>query len=154
MIMGKCVSSKKYENYEYITAVMISLGMASFLFGQENSSSKESTVVETTIPGIILLASYLACDSFTSNWQVVKFLSSFAADFTTLFLQGKLFTQYKVSSVQMMMGVNLFSCLLTTTSLLEQGAFPAAIAFMSKVYQSNNFNEFLYYLQKSSSQHL
>jgi solute carrier family 35 (adenosine 3'-phospho 5'-phosphosulfate transporter), member B2 len=70
MIMGKCVSSKKYENYEYITAVMISLGMASFLFGQENSS-KGSTVVETTIPGIILLASYLACDSFTSNWQVV-----------------------------------------------------------------------------------
>jgi solute carrier family 35 (adenosine 3'-phospho 5'-phosphosulfate transporter), member B2 len=133
MIMGKCVSSKKYENYEYITAVMISLGMASFLFGQENSSSKGSTVVETTIPGIILLASYLACDSFTSNWQVVYFFSFNWQKLQGSFLQGKLFTQYKVSSVQMMMGVNLFSCLLTTTSLLEQGAFPAATDFMSKV---------------------
>ncbi|XP_059475413.1 adenosine 3'-phospho 5'-phosphosulfate transporter 1 [Neocloeon triangulifer] len=114
MIMGKCVSSKKYENYEYITAVMISLGMAAFLLGQESTSAKGKTVVETTLPGILLLISYLTCDSFTSNWQ------------------GKLFSQYKVSSVQMMLGVNLFSCLLTTTSLLEQGAFPAAAAFMTK----------------------
>ncbi|CAB3382263.1 Hypothetical predicted protein [Cloeon dipterum] len=115
MIMGKCVSSKKYENYEYITAVMISIGMAAFLFGQEGSTvTKGKTVVETTLPGILLLVSYLMCDSFTSNWQ------------------GQLFSQYKVSSVQMMLGVNMFSCLLTTTSLLEQGAFPAAAAFMTK----------------------
>lgn len=134
MIMGKCVTSKKYENYEYITAVMISLGMASFLFGQENTSAKGRTVVETTLPGIILLASYLACDSFTSNWQVEFFYRLMTKNLTfSNFFQGKLFSQYKVSSVQMMMGVNLFSCLLTTTSLLEQGAFPAAAAFMSKV---------------------
>jgi adenosine 3'-phospho 5'-phosphosulfate transporter B2 len=44
-------------------------------------------------------------DSFTSNWQ------------------GELFVQYRMSSIQMMAGVNLFSCLLTTVSLVEQGGF-------------------------------
>lgn len=34
MIMGKCISRKKYENYEYITAILISAGMAFFLMGQ------------------------------------------------------------------------------------------------------------------------
>lgn len=91
MIMGKCVTSKKYENYEYITAVMISLGMASFLFGQENTSAKGRTVVETTLPGIILLASYLACDSFTSNWQVEFFFSLLTKILLVNFFSGKAF---------------------------------------------------------------
>jgi adenosine 3'-phospho 5'-phosphosulfate transporter B2 len=49
------------------------------------------------------LSGYMTCDSFTSNWQ------------------NELFTSYKMSSVQMMCGVNLFSCLLTSASLLQQG---------------------------------
>ncbi len=53
-------------------------------------------------------------DSFTSNWQ------------------NKLFDTYKMSSVQMMCGVNLFSCLLTSASLLQQGIFYSSLAFMSK----------------------
>lgn len=114
MIMGKCISRKKYDNYEYITAVMISLGMALFLLGQEHQQVSGKHAAETTLPGVILLLGYLVCDSFTSNWQ------------------GQLFSQYKVSSVQMMLGVNMFSCLLTSTSLLEQGAFKTAFDFMSQ----------------------
>lgn len=53
-------------------------------------------------------------DSFTSNWQ------------------GELFTEYKMSSIQMMAGVNLFSCLLTSVSLLQQGVFYTSLAFMSQ----------------------
>ena len=34
MLMGKVVSRKTYEFYEYIVAVLISLGMVAFLFGK------------------------------------------------------------------------------------------------------------------------
>ena len=35
-----------------------------------------------------------------------------------------------MSSIQMMAGVNLFSCLLTSVSLIEQGGFTSSAAFM------------------------
>lgn len=66
----------------------------------------------TTMSGVIILVGYMSFDAFTSNWQ------------------GELFTQHKMSSVQMMCGVNFFSCLLTTTSLLQQGGFGVSLAFM------------------------
>ena len=34
MLMGKLVSNKKYERYEYLVAILISLGMMAFLFGK------------------------------------------------------------------------------------------------------------------------
>jgi len=69
----------------------------------------------TTLSGLILLASYMLFDSFTSNWQ------------------GELFTHYGMSSVQMMCGVNLFSCLFTAVSLAQQGGFIHSINFMAQV---------------------
>lgn len=33
MIMGKIISRKKYEYYEYVTALLISVGMAFFMLG-------------------------------------------------------------------------------------------------------------------------
>ncbi|KAF6204860.1 hypothetical protein GE061_019023 [Apolygus lucorum] len=108
MIMGKVVSKQKYEYYEYITAALISVGMTFFMMS--SSTSKDQTV--TTLSGIILLGSYLVFDSFTSNWQ------------------NALFKQYKVSPVQMMCGVNLFSFLFTAVSLFQQGAFSVSLNFM------------------------
>ena len=35
MIMGKIVSGFKYKSYEYVVAVLISVGMALFLFGSQ-----------------------------------------------------------------------------------------------------------------------
>ena len=66
----------------------------------------------TTLSGVLLLVGYMSFDAFTSNWQ------------------GELFSVYKMSSMQMMCGVNFFSCLLTSVSLLQQGDFPPAFAFM------------------------
>nr|CAD7570072.1 unnamed protein product [Timema californicum] len=109
MLMGKLVSRKKYDYYEYITAVLISVGMTFFMLGSSNQG-KETGV--TTFSGLVLLGSYMLFDSFTSNWQ------------------GELFTQYSMSSVQMMCGVNLFSCLFTTVSLLQQGGFYHSLNFM------------------------
>lgn len=111
MVMGKIVSNRKYEFYEYIVAVMISLGMVLFLFGsQEDRKGNHST----TLSGVILLIGYMTSDSFTSNWQ------------------NELFNSYKMTSMQMMCGVNLFSCLLTSASLIQQGAFYNSLVFMSQ----------------------
>lgn len=111
MVMGKVVSKKKFEYYEYVTAVMMSIGMVMFLL---NNGGDQKGVKETTVSGIVLMAMYMTMDSFTSNWQ------------------SKLFSEYHMSSVQMMCGVNLFSCLLTAVSLVSQGSLFKSILFMSQ----------------------
>ncbi|VDI57606.1 solute carrier family 35 (adenosine 3'-phospho 5'-phosphosulfate transporter), member B2 [Mytilus galloprovincialis] len=112
MLMGKVVSKRTYQYHEYITAGMISVGVTLFLLNSGDVTRHKGSV--TTISGVILLAGYMAFDSFTSNWQ------------------GELFKRHKVSSIQMMTGVNMFSCLLTGVSLLEQGGFFDSFAFMAR----------------------
>ena len=73
----------------------------------------------TTFSGLVILVGYMAFDSFTSNWQ------------------NALYREYGVSSVQMMCGVNLFSCLFTAVSLLQQGGFTTSAHFMMKVTDVN-----------------
>lgn len=110
MLMGKIVSRKSYEYWEYLTAVLISVGVSMFLLS--STTNKHPSTV-TTFSGVIILVGYIVFDSFTSNWQDNLF-------------------KYKMSSVQMMFGVNLFSCLFTVGSLLEQGAFFDSLAFMTR----------------------
>ncbi|XP_060947188.1 adenosine 3'-phospho 5'-phosphosulfate transporter 1-like [Limanda limanda] len=110
MLMGKLVSRKSYEYLEYLAAVLISLGVSMFLLS--STTSKHPSNV-TTFSGIFILVGYVVFDSFTSNWQDNLF-------------------KHKMSSVQMMFGVNLFSCLFTVGSLLEQGAFFDSVAFMTR----------------------
>ena len=59
--------------------------------------------------GLILLAGYVLFDSFTSNWQ------------------GELFSHYKMTSFQMMCGVNFFSIIFCGVSLVEQGGEVAMV---------------------------
>lgn len=108
MLMGKLVSRKSYEYWEYFTAMLISFGVSMFLLSS-NNDDKPSTA--TTFSGVIILMGYIVFDSFTSNWQDNLF-------------------KHKMSSVQMMFGVNLFSCLFTIGSLLEQGTLYQAVGFM------------------------
>lgn len=114
MLMGKVVSKKTYNLHEYFTAVMISIGMILFLFSQSEQHDKGTV---TSFSGFVILVGYMLFDSFTSNWQ------------------GKLFNQYHMSSVQMMCGVNLFSCIFTSVSLLQQGAFFRSLSFMLQFSQ-------------------
>jgi adenosine 3'-phospho 5'-phosphosulfate transporter B2 len=44
MIMGKIVSRKKYEYYEYVTAVLISVGMAFFMLGSADYHKGNTTI--------------------------------------------------------------------------------------------------------------
>lgn len=109
MIMGKIVNRQKYEYYEYVTAVLISIGMTCFMLS--SAPNKDSTV--TTLSGLFLLAAYITFDSFTANWQ------------------SSLFVQYKMKPIQMMCGVNLFSCIFTAVSLFQQDAFAKSLSFMA-----------------------
>lgn len=63
-------------------------------------------------------------DSFTSNWQ------------------NALFIEYGVSSIQMMCAVNMFSCMLTATSLFQQSSFVQTLDFVTKVMKLLNVKIF------------
>lgn len=109
MLMGKIISRARFELYEYCTALLISLGMLAFMLGSRSDHHFVSSV--SLITGIMLLVMYLVFDSFTSNWQ------------------GNLFKMHKMSSLQMMCGVNLFSSLFTAISLGIQGGFMESFIF-------------------------
>jgi adenosine 3'-phospho 5'-phosphosulfate transporter B2 len=111
MLMGKVVSNRTYPWHEYFTAALLSFGVGTFLLAT-NSSADEEHTTETTFAGIIILVGYMAFDSFTSNWQ------------------SEVFKSYRVSSIQMMFGTNLFSCVLTMGSLLFRGALFSSLIFL------------------------
>ena len=100
---------------------MISTGMFLFLSGSPGSVSSKDPTSSTSFSGFLLLVGYMACDAFTSTWQ------------------KELFNNYNMSSVQSMCGVNLFSCLLTSIALIQQGAFFETLVFMSQ-YPSFTFD--------------
>lgn len=115
MLMGKIVLRAKYEFYEYLTAILISLGMMFFLLGSAGDAHAYPGSSITTITGVLLLTLYMTFDSFTSNWQ------------------SDLFKTYGMTSIQMMCGVNLFSTLFTAASLGLQGGFMDSVLFASEV---------------------
>lgn len=109
MIMGKVVSKTKYEFYEYVTACILSIGMLCFLL---DTGEDKGNNAATAFSGVILLCSYIAFDSFTSNWQ------------------QRLFKVYEVQPIQMMCFVNFFSCIFTFCSLLQHGGLLDSFKFM------------------------
>lgn len=117
MLMGRLVNKRQHELYEYATAVLLSAGIALFLFSyhshddQLDHGARLSSATVTTFSGIALMIGYLVFDSYTSNWQ------------------EELFKQHRMSSMQMMVGINIFSCFLTFIALLEQGSLAYCIAF-------------------------
>lgn len=119
MLMGKVVSGRTYPWHEYLTALLLSAGVSLFLLSKEEPGHSHTT--ETTVAGVIILIGYMGFDSFTSNWQ------------------SKLFTQYHMSSFQMMLGVNLFSSALTLVSMIVRGTLFANLSFLFR------HSEFLYH---------
>jgi adenosine 3'-phospho 5'-phosphosulfate transporter B2 len=64
----------------------------------------------------------MTCDSFTSTWQ------------------NELFESYEVSPVQAMCGVNFFSFLLTSVSLLQQASRATVARFFLTQYTKTGEN--------------
>ncbi|XP_008200160.1 adenosine 3'-phospho 5'-phosphosulfate transporter 1 [Tribolium castaneum] len=114
MLMGRIISKTKYEYYEYVTSVILSVGMLMFMLDVGNDRADSAI---TTLSGAFLLILYIVFDSFTSNWQQA------------------LFKSYKIKPVQMMCCVNLFSCVFTAVSLLQQDVFFKSFHFMLKYPQ-------------------
>lgn len=115
MLMGRLVSRRSYSWSDYVTAIAISAGLFAFLITSTDDDGNDAQDhASTTLSGLVILVGYLTFDSFTSNWQ------------------SELFRVYRVSSVEMMAGVNLFSVLLTSVSLVQQGAFSQAVDFASR----------------------
>lgn len=119
MLMGKIVSNKTYPWHEYFTATLLSAGVSVFLLSKNEPGHTHTT--QTTVAGIIILAGYMGFDSFTSNWQ------------------SELFSSYKMSSFQMMVGVNFFSSLFTLGSMVFRGTLLSNLAFLL------NHSEFLFH---------
>lgn len=109
MLMGKIVSNKVYPWYDYLVAVSTSMGVALFLLAMKTSGN--GVTRDTTSAGLFILLCYMIFDSFTSNWQ------------------SKLFIQYKMTSFQMMFGINIFSSFLALASLLIAGTFFTSLDF-------------------------
>jgi adenosine 3'-phospho 5'-phosphosulfate transporter B2 len=101
MLMGVAIDQKKFTGAEYVNALGIALGLVIFKYGQESGGeTDDSLTAKYFLVGLLLIICYILCDSFTSNWQ------------------SRIFREHSISSLQMMQGVNIFSCifsLLTST---------------------------------------
>uniref|UniRef100_A0A0K0EI26 Adenosine 3'-phospho 5'-phosphosulfate transporter 1 n=1 Tax=Strongyloides stercoralis TaxID=6248 RepID=A0A0K0EI26_STRER len=114
MIMGRLLRKEKYSKEDYAMAFCLAFGAAIFFLSQNKTTATTSlTEHTTTISGIILMAGYLGFDAYTLNKQKQLFD-----------------TRPKLSKYQMMLGVNLFSAILCTVSLLEQSTLFSSIEFM------------------------
>lgn len=100
MLVGVMVHRKQYPRIEYIEAFILTAGIAMFTFSEKSDPNEDKS---DSAYGFFLLAMYLTCDSFTSQWQ------------------SKVFNDYKVDQFQMMLGINIWSCLLTGIRLIQSG---------------------------------
>ena len=106
------MNRKSYPLLEYLEAAAITLGVAMFTFSERSSKHTSNTSHEDTMYGIILLATYLMSDSFTSQWQ------------------SKVFKSYGIDQYQMMLGVNGWSILFTGLSLIQSGEGLYSLGFI------------------------
>ena len=83
-----------------------------FTFSEKSSQMQSDRQREDTAFGMMLLATYLTCDSFTSQWQ------------------SKVFKQHGVDQYQMMLGVNIWSMLMTGATLIHSGEGISSLAFI------------------------
>jgi adenosine 3'-phospho 5'-phosphosulfate transporter B2 len=81
-----------------------------FTFSEKSHPAADAR--EDSMYGVSLLAMYLLCDSFTSQWQ------------------SKVYKQYGVDQFQMMLGVNIWSTIMTAFTLLQSGEGVTSLAFI------------------------
>ncbi|KAJ1402816.1 UAA transporter, partial [Ochromonadaceae sp. CCMP2298] len=109
MLVGILLNKKTYPTRDYIESFLITLGVTMFSISERNSPTEPH---DDSSYGFMLLALYLACDSFTSQWQ------------------SRVYKQYHVDQYQMMLGVNVWSMLMTGFTLYQSGEFFTSFAFI------------------------
>lgn len=111
MIWGSLIGSKKYSVVEYIVAVVVTIGATLFLLGGDLSKGSAHADKSTSVYGLVLMVGYLGFDGFTSTFQ------------------SMLFSNYKMSTYNQMMYVNLCSAILSLCALLSSGQFFPSLSF-------------------------
>ncbi|CAH8460940.1 unnamed protein product [Schistosoma margrebowiei] len=116
MFMGRFIQKKLYSWREYFTAAIICLGMVMFFYTNPEQTQLSNEKIDNTqfllsFSGYLLIIGYIVCDSFTSNWQ------------------DYMFQTYKLTSLQVMAGVNIWSIFLTLISLIVHGELIPSILF-------------------------
>ncbi|CAF1113922.1 unnamed protein product [Brachionus calyciflorus] len=109
MLLGTLISGTRYKPNEYMSVIMIGVGV--FMFSDIGNLTNAKTSISTSLSGLACLLGYLITDSFTSTWQ------------------DDLIKKNKVSSLVMMFLTNVFSVLYTLSSLYSQNEFQESINF-------------------------
>lgn len=111
MLVGKLLNRRSYTALEYGEAIAISLGVSVFSFSEIPGGTQDSA--GTRVLGLLLLALYIAADSFTSQWQ------------------SRVYTEHPtVDQFQMMFATNLWSLLLALVFLMGTGELWHTLVFL------------------------
>jgi adenosine 3'-phospho 5'-phosphosulfate transporter B2 len=118
MIMGKLLLNKTYQNYEYISAGLIGVGLYLFINSSEPIDLKENTFgdpenMSGALCGVVLLGLFLCFDSFTGQWQ------------TRMFQLNK-----AMSPLQMMLIMNAFSAVFSFITLVHMEELYVVFEFL------------------------
>ncbi|KAG9389631.1 UAA transporter [Carpediemonas membranifera] len=107
-VMGAAViAGKRYPASQYLAVFVLTSGIFVFSFFRKSAGSSSSSGL-----GIALLIASLVCDGLTNT------------------LQDKYVARYRPSSLQLMMGVNLFSALFAAVALVGTGQLFDAVSFI------------------------
>lgn len=121
MIMGRLLQGTEYPFSQYMEAAFITTGVAIFSLASKSGDSEKTT----NMTGLLLLLTYVSCDSFTSQYQ------------------NRLYNRYgkvNIDQYQMMLGVNISAIAITISGLILSGEIPIVYEFLwenPNVFQYN-----------------
>jgi len=119
--MGRLLQGTVYPFSQYMEAAFITTGVAVFSLASKSGDSEKTT----NLTGLLLLLTYISCDSFTSQYQT------------------KLYNRYgrvNIDQYQMMLGVNVSAIAITVSGLILSGEIPIVYEFLwenPNVFQYN-----------------
>eukprot|EP00815_Leptocylindrus_aporus_P002845 CAMPEP_0116064516 /NCGR_PEP_ID=MMETSP0322-20121206/9158_1 /TAXON_ID=163516 /ORGANISM="Leptocylindrus danicus var. apora, Strain B651" /LENGTH=264 /DNA_ID=CAMNT_0003550543 /DNA_START=138 /DNA_END=929 /DNA_ORIENTATION=- len=111
MIMGRLLQGTEYPFSQYMEAAFITTGVAIFSLASKSGDSEKTT----NMTGLLLLLTYVSCDSFTSQYQ------------------NRLYNRYgkvNIDQYQMMLGVNISAIAITISGLILSGEIPIVYEFL------------------------
>lgn len=110
--VGILLNRQSYPWIEYLEASLITIGVAMFTLTEKAPKAGHVNQESDSVFGLSLLAMYLLCDSFTSQWQ------------------SRVFKQFNIDQYQIMLGVNIWSMIMTGLTLFQTGEFFPSMAFI------------------------
>lgn len=118
MLMGKFMNNKSYEAYEYVSGALVGFGLYLFIDSTEKIDFSTNVFgdpenIKGAMCGVVLLLLFLFFDSFTGQWQ------------TRMFLLNP-----KMSPLQMMLIMNLFSTIFSFITLVHQEELYPSLSFI------------------------